>query len=731
MAEPERTSGGRGPHAVSKHRPGLRLALVLCCLLATTPSPLSARQTQQPSDEPGWDNTFDIVDLLQRRDVGMYQISVSDGRKMLLGFQKSASSPEANPTSPPARWYFIRFPRKPDWGDILDMRDKSIVVNKWYPFQDNLSFTVVQQEETLPRTLGFEVGKVDEGHLEPQDSNQAQTYVTQGRIVAVAAKQVEFAAHASPPPTAAPTSSPTPCVSNCEQTDEGFPWGWAALPVLIVAGTAAAIYLRRREVRRRHRRGGPAGIGAGPAGNEGVGRTGSQPPKAVVYTDKGSHPRLGPQQPEGASKEPPYPSPPKAGVKEAEGKLPNPNHRHTAQPSAGRAVRNEPPMTANTEIGPDTPLPQDWEARLNAAAVEIQGRVNVSTGSLQQQLDSLSRNVNSLNGLRTDVRAALDLSGEVEEKIGVEIGNLEARLKVERETLVSRSELELYRESVEKAFEEESRRREEIGRKLDELAKAVERGRQEDELYTGIIETILRRSEEAMGREVFASIAGESGANLDLGVGGSVDGMAGLEQRAGAITASLRAAVEKMRAAGGRADDKLAKSLQRADTLLSELKRVQAQLQSGKVTLNVSVPLTSQPGAGGSFLRDLSAAVRREIDKLRNPRQHWELEVERFVRGEILNVVDICDKEVTTAPGTDADLEVSLRDLFALAGLKPILPAPGEPYKPAEQELIQMIGGGPPGSSQKIARVFSRGFYCRGGDGGTQLLRKASVEIYR
>jgi len=207
------------------------------------------------------------------------------------------------------------------------------------------------------------------------------------------------------------------------------------------------------------------------------------------------------------------------------------------------------------------------------------------------------------------------------------------------------------------------------------------------------------------------------------------DGLNDLHRKAQAINSEMQTTLEKVRKLKPELG-KLEPYAERAKDLASELRNassLQGQPRTFKITLDF--PAAKFTKAREIFLEDLGKAVKEQIDRLDDPHAFWSKELEVFATSDIVALADICDVEVTGRPGSNQELEQSLTELFRQAGLTAIVPAPGEPFKPGEQHLIEMVSG-PSANSQKIKRVVKRGFYYTGNE-KDRLIRKAGVDVFR
>jgi hypothetical protein len=265
---------------------------------------------------------------------------------------------------------------------------------------------------------------------------------------------------------------------------------------------------------------------------------------------------------------------------------------------------------------------------------------------------------------------------------------------------------------------------------LDDCKKTLNAWDHRNGLYEGMVGLVLGESVEALRKENFNSLMLEVGENLNRLIREEIpsnDGLKELGQEATQVSAAFQTAFQKMCALSPQVESKLRPYVDQANQVASELNQFSSQLKCRQLNFNVRV--SAHSGARDSFLAELGTAIKRELDKLQDPQTFWTHELERLATSHVIAAVDIYDKEVARR-SSDGEVEKSLSALFAQTRLSSITPQPGEPFRPADQNLMQMVEG-PAGSSQKIARVVSRGFIYNCKDGRPRLIRKASVEIYR
>jgi molecular chaperone GrpE (heat shock protein) len=203
-----------------------------------------------------------------------------------------------------------------------------------------------------------------------------------------------------------------------------------------------------------------------------------------------------------------------------------------------------------------------------------------------------------------------------------------------------------------------------------------------------------------------------------------------LRVRAEGINLALKAVSIQMEKLNPQGSVEARQPIQQFEAFVHELSGLQTQMQSRRATIEttVHVPVSMHPGARQTFLDELGRGIRRQIDKLNDPQKYFDGDMERLITTDLVSIVDICDKTVAPPPGSRAELETALKQLFAQAGLRQILPRQGEAFKTAEQDLIEMAPG--TGQSLTVAQVITRGFYYKHRDNET-LLRKAGVSVYR
>jgi seryl-tRNA synthetase len=267
---------------------------------------------------------------------------------------------------------------------------------------------------------------------------------------------------------------------------------------------------------------------------------------------------------------------------------------------------------------------------------------------------------------------------------------------------------------------------------LADLQTALERRTVPDSFYARTLGGVLSQHIEALQDGNFEKLIGEQLNQFfqtDVARGEALQELRGRAER---ISAAVKEVSVQMARLNPQATDEARPQMQRVEALVTELIGLHAQLQTRRASIEttLSIPVSLHPGARQTFLDELGRGIRREIDKLSEPESYFDGALERLITADLIAIVDICDKKVALPPGSRSELEGALTRLFEEAGLRSILPRQGEPFKTAEQDLIEMDKG--VGPSLTVAQVMTRGFYYTHRENETPtLLRKAGVAVYR
>jgi hypothetical protein len=650
-------------------------------------------------------------------------------------------------------WRVIRFNDVPSKVSLVYPTSRnSIVTQQWYPFQKKFPF-VVSFEKTvqLPIEISYELSTVKlppQGRLRFED---AEVYVRNPSNVdkpQFAPAKIKFE---SATPAASATASGTPAVTSSRgisspatTEDQLFPGvpNWVILAIggglllfmVLLAASTTIISVFKRLFRRES---------TPPRGH-----AKNTPPPYVeldeirsdlkVVRPEPGHRLLGfIPWPSGSGKKArkreekmwdgvegtQYPTkPPLPPVNEA------PKSDVVAQtPTSPTGAATPPPQTRRPQEG-ISPSSRD-EQPVDRETGERLKTIEASHKSLQQAQWSLAdRLQDTEKELRHDVEKKInalreELKNHLKEESTVFLGDLgkqQEQLNKAEESLDNarkymQSQVEYFQKTVDRL-----------------LAEAKQKETEQHNRYSKLLGEVLGFSVETLRQGEFDAIVNEAGIRLDRFLSeqpAKVDGLSDLYRKAQAINGEIQTTLEKVRQLKPELG-KLETYAERAKGLANDLKNassLQGKPQNLKVTLDLPVGKSTQGRA--IFLENLGQAIKEQIDRLHDPHAFWSKELDDFATSDIVALADICDVEVTGRPGSNPELERSLCELFRQAGLTAIVPTVGDPFKPGEQHLIEMVPG-PPANSQKIKRVVKRGFYYTI-NAKEQLIRKAGVDVFR
>lgn len=384
--------------------------------------------------------------------------------------------------------------------------------------------------------------------------------------------------------------------------------------------------------------------------------------------------------------------------------------------------------------------------RLDASLRELQGLLAQKVGSDDRLTKPARTEVESLvSESKTELiqrigRVEANLSQKVADEIKVLEGLLsQQELRLNQKSKDTENDLKRLAGEGAEAQRQLVELQQELGRvegrleaSIAELRASVNRQAVPDSFYAKTLGAILGQNIETLQDGNFERLMGERlNQFFQTGVSHGV-GLQELRVRAEGINNALKGVSAQIEKLNAQAAAEARPHLQRVQAFVDELGGLQSQLQTRRATIEtkLSIPVSMHAGARQTFLDELGRGIKREIDKLNEPESYFKGELERLITAELIPVVDICDsKKVAPPPSNQRELEGALNQLFEQAGLRPILPSRGEPFKTAEQDLIEMVQGGG-GQSLTVQQVSRRGFYYKQDDAET-LLRKASVTVHR
>lgn len=422
---------------------------------------------------------------------------------------------------------------------------------------------------------------------------------------------------------------------------------------------------------------------------------------------------------------------------------------HARQPRAGDVI--EPSPRAEGQAAP--PASQDGKrlGELESLVQEIQDTLRNKVDRRENLSEAAQVNVKSmLDNSKKDILARIETM--IQQSLTQAVKPMEdlmteqaSSVHTEFEKTANRitqlaGDGEQTRQQLTELLKELGQVEKRLQARLAEMQTALDRQAVPDSFYAKTLGSFLGQNVEILQDGNFEQMAQQIGERLNqffqTGVARG-EGLQELRARAEGINSALKDVTAQMTKLNPQVTDDAGPHMRRVEGLvnelsglLNELSGLQAQLQNRRATVETKlrIPVSMHTGARQTFLDELGRGIKREIDKLNAPESYFEGELERLITADIIAIVDICDKKVAPPPGSRPELEAALKQLFEQAGLRPILPHQGEPFKTAEQDLIEMAQGG--GQSLTVAQVITRGFYYKHRDNET-LLRKAGVTVYR
>lgn len=370
--------------------------------------------------------------------------------------------------------------------------------------------------------------------------------------------------------------------------------------------------------------------------------------------------------------------------------------------------------------------------------------------AVKEGLEPVEERVKAINQLMYELQQSfIDQRSMLQRELEAQKAAIAEQWRTTRAELEQKLDTKLNQSSddIRRARDEFDRRLHDV--EFDSRASHAEQAKR-DGFYAALLSSILERSVDGLQGDSLSSAVGEAAEALNRFFQTEIPRSEVLDElasRAERLRASLKTVVDRASAFNSQAEIEIAEPLQKATNLVAELSVMRAQLRSRQLTLEarVGLPVPAVADQAGTtpydpklpvavsahgrarytFIEELGFAIKREMDKFRDPPGYFRREIEKLATSDVIAVADICYSKTK-----NSDLEQSLQVLFSEAGLRSILPKPKERFDPTEQSIIQIISGGSPADSEKIAKVVSRGFYYNDGE-KERLLRKAGVEVYR
>lgn len=397
------------------------------------------------------------------------------------------------------------------------------------------------------------------------------------------------------------------------------------------------------------------------------------------------------------------------------------------------------------------------DKKLDALREELENKNADFARRLQSILDQkLGRNEKLYAFIQQDValdinKAKVALQGELatnSEKLNRELGRLDSELlKLSGEIASLKEDQQNDSERIETQFKEVKSEQavvgdnfarviaahEQVEKRLQGMERAVEE-KANELFHARMLGVMLENKVDVLSEGGFQSLIDRLKEGLDgffkEDVERNPDILQELKQRADAISAAFKKVVEKIPESDAQSVGDASKIAARASTTAIDLSTLQSQIQSRQfevITTSLRFPITAHSGARRTFLEELALGLKREIEKLSNPKNYFENQLESLATSEVISLADICDHRIGRKE--DSELEQALQELFAQAGLCDIVPKRKDAFKTVEQELVEMVPGEPQ-DRLKVAEVLTRGFVYKRNEQET-LLRKAGVKVYR
>ena len=396
------------------------------------------------------------------------------------------------------------------------------------------------------------------------------------------------------------------------------------------------------------------------------------------------------------------------------------------------------PTVPPTVVQPIQPLaPTIKQEDLDRMKTELQNQITTLKSDLEAKLISVFQNqikpeyVNDrLSNLQKDITSGFDtkLNGELQTI-------LDEVARLEQEQKASKPDLTKLENRIDTNSTESLNRIGDVEKRLtgalDQLQKMVVEQAFPESYFARTMGMILSKNILELHEGNLERLLGEAVDNFFQTDVPRPESLQELRQRAESIIVTLKSVLEIVSSKKPEVEHEVRLRFGRAEALLARINDLQGQMQTRKLTIETTlrIPCSAYAGARQTLIEELGRGIRSELDKLANPQDYFEGDLERLVTADLIAIVDICDKKVSLSVGADSEVESVLQQLFQHAGLRPILPSSGDPFGTAEQDLIQMVPG-VPGTSMTVAEVVTRGFYYMHRDNET-LLRKAGVMIYR
>ena len=416
--------------------------------------------------------------------------------------------------------------------------------------------------------------------------------------------------------------------------------------------------------------------------------------------------------------------------------------------------RNRRRRKESTHIAPDADqlksglvplIKEEFRAEVNRLVQESWKYANEKHLDVRERLDRVETAVSNFKSevstpirqIGDDARRANETANaglnQVRDQIkSVEMTFTDLREALEERATELRERQRRYNEARQEAVEARVEQARHIETQIRELREQLDRPIERQLTHAQMLGEVLGQNLGAIGDHTLRQLGEAVNEFFQHRVPPADEKLLQLKDRGQEIGASVEALLSKARQVNGSVDSDLGKHVERVRQILSELNAFYSQLTDRQVDLFITglrIPTAIHAGARDSFLDELGAALKREIEKLRQPAAYFERQFRQLATSEIVAITDICDKKISQSPGSNSDFESDLQMLFKHTGLESILPRAGDDFQSSSQDLVEVVSALEPGLNRKVARVISRGFSYEE-DSRKDLLRKAAVVIY-
>jgi hypothetical protein len=392
-----------------------------------------------------------------------------------------------------------------------------------------------------------------------------------------------------------------------------------------------------------------------------------------------------------------------------------------AHPSTVRAVNNDPYSSpGRRRPGAETVLRPSPVDPLNVGAPrpEQVARPDLSLESLKERVDEMSKKISTMADLqgRDGFRRRLEDAGYFDGQQQAAQIAAETRAFCEqfnKAVIQNSSELAVVRQQVEAFNRSFAGLRAEATKRLDAALAVL------GNVYAGQLPS--SRDEQAL-------IAQKLDEELTRFFRQAVpprDGLITRRDRSRRLQHLANQLVEKFGSSGlEEGDQRLAPGIRETSSIDREISGLVGDSQSQRLTLDFQVDMSSSTASRELLGDALATGLRRQIQKLSDPLDHFDRRIEAVSLSLAQSAADLIDIKADMIR-RDSTLQTCFEALVKEAGLEVLDPEPGTDYLPAEHNIVQMIPRTLDARSRQVARTATRGFRRAG-----SVVRKASVILY-